>query len=1505
MKKSLLEPDLYLLKATMWCTILNCLTKYLFSVQHTMQTSSWFLLFRAMLLIQKTLHNGMKSLYPVLVLTFLLSTAYCDDSPLVNDDASFATENGIITDIDVQGKYDTETSDSPLSKSTTNDFVSEAVSTVFTSSLTKNGVFKSANKPSTFSSNIAGNDNTAITYPITQTAINVDDRITTRYTLISEQTKKLENDHTSTAQPTTPMPVDACDTDQVEVSNSPVLINAFTNEINCNLLVTAPNDTSISVKLRHSSLSNATTYFYVEKLGNLSQNCADRYILVSVDFAPCIAMIRGGQFRFNFQNTEITLEMHTIDVQISSCFETHIDALESVQCNSTSYATKIGKQIETFEYNYYVSNEYSSGSIWDYRTLSVRVIHYLARCTCDCSDNCICTLGQREWLSMCTDGKDSNTHAELIVYDRIVSGLSFANTGINEIQQNVLSGFEMLEVLILGHNSLSILPATICQNLPQLKVLKLGYNVLSNLTFDLFTGQCELKLLYIHLNNNKLTYLAPDVFNSTSNLQHLDLSQNRLVHISNHSFRTLTELHTLNLTGNYISYLGISVFDSQTKLYRLYLSDNVIALNQSGVFDSLGELDILDLSDNHISVLPTGVFGSLRQLRTLDLSDNHVSVLPTFVFNSLVRLRTLDLSDNHISVLPTGATVFEWLRTLDLLPTGVFDAVGWLRTHDLSDMESVLPPGLFRALFTLGPHDLLPTGVFDSVGWLHTLDMSDNHISVLPVGVFDSVGWLRTLDLSDNHISVLPRDVFNSLDYLRTLDLSDNHISVLPVGVFDKLFVGDVQLLTLDLHANNISTLHVDMFKSPTDSCDLHSLNMSHNVIYHVPSDVFKSLKKLKSLDLSHNAIEVIDSNLFTSQEDLLTLDLSSNNLTVLPAESVSALKNLISLKLCSNNLVIISSKTLGTLTALRVLDLSKNRIINFLQPMFSSTTNLLSLDVSGNDMKSIRIQCFGNLSQLTYLNLSKNFLSRLPSFSAQRRLQVLDLSENRLVKLTPSMFNTLGNLTFLSLCKNDLVTLPGRILYHTNNLLFLNVSHNAIQQVDPKIFSKKNKLQTLDMRGNEMSKVTYDSFTEPQNAKIVVDKYATCCFMDEAQCVALKPRPEYLTCNRMLRDVFLRISVWILGISAFICNGIAFFVRSRKRQANKVQTLFITNLALSDLLMGVNMLILASADVYYGEYLPSQVHLWRHGFPCKLAGFLSIFSSEGSVFFIVLISIDRMLGIKYPLGGGIRVNAKWARIFVALAWLTAFLISVIPIGLVTDRGNVFSISEVCIGIPIVRRHLSTYTAESVQVNIEFTTTRYTYKVEKLKWWRDGKYRYLEYRYVSGVEVEQQQSVRNISYDVADITGSQIAPVFSIVVFIGVNLTCFLIVAFCYMYIFIKANETSEGAGRTLDRDEQIRMAKKMFAIVFTDFCCWIPLGFICILAQCSVLEISPEMYAWTVGFILPINSSINPFLYVLYEAISDHRKKKKEEKDDRENIEMQVRWKPITHFGLKFDQEW
>ena len=452
---------------------------------------------------------------------------------------------------------------------------------------------------------------------------------------------------------------------------------------------------------------------------------------------------------------------------------------------------------------------------------------------------------------------------------------------------------------------------------------------------------------------------------------------------------------------------------------------------------------------------------------------------------------------------------------------------------------------------------------------------------------------------------------------------------------------------------------------------------------------------------------------------------------------------------------------------------------------------------------------------------------------------------------------------------------------------------------------AKKNIHQSVDLRGNEIYEVKSHSFKAARNSTIVVDKSATCCFIHNKQCVSVEPRSEYLTCSRMLQNVFLRISVWILGMSAFVCNVIAYFVRSRKKQANKVQTLLISHLALSDLLMGVNMLLLAVGDVYYGEYFPSYSHSWRHGFACKFAGFLSILSSEGSVFFITLISIDRLLGIKYPFGDHM-LTTKMARFCVVLAWLVAFLIGAIPIGLASNRGDVFSISEVCIGIPIVRRNSVTFRNDSIGINVSVVKSKMvfdTYPLFGLRGLNLNLLYYLTYDIVTDVNTEQQQFIQNIPYTIAQNAGSQIASIYSIVVFIGVNLVCFFTVAFCYIYLFITATETTQNA-RPQDQQDEVRMAKKLFAIVFTDFCCWVLLSFICILAQCGVLEISPEMYAWTIGFILPINSSINPFLYVLYESISNHFEEKKKKRKARDIREIKARWKPLIMFGLRFDEK-
>ena len=1071
--------------------------------------------------------------------------------------------------------------------------------------------------------------------------------------------------------------------------------------------------------------------------------------------------------------------------------------------------------------------------------ISVMVTQFQAKYTCGCPDICICTLGYRQWLSTCTNTKQDNnaTNADLVVYKPTMRGLSFNNTGLHATQHNAFLGLEVLSVLILSNNRLLTLQPTVCQNLPKLEVLKLDNNKLINLTSDSFIGPCGQQLLVLYLQSNELTYLPHDLFKSTSKLCYLDLKQNRLVQLSSDLFNSLKGLQQLWLSDNAISTLQADVFDSLGRLITLDLSGNDISILPAGVFDSQGNLRTLNLSGNSIYILPNGVFDSLRWLFTLNLSSNIISTLPLGMFASLRGMQTLDLSGNAISTLPGG----------------VFASQGWLKTLDLSgNTISTLPMEVFYSLVRLYTLDVsgnaistLPLEVFYSLGRLYTLDMSGNNISILPDTVFDSLENLRTLNLSGNNISTLPMGVFDSLRQLRTLDLSDNKLLLLPDDIFTSDYTNTQRLLTLILRSNNISTLHAHVFDH---------LN------------------------------------------ELLNLDLSYNKLFLLPGELFLMLGKLISLNLCFNDLTIHASQTFGSLTQLKILDISKNSIDLFPAHLFESTGNLLSLDISKNKLRTIPVTLFRNLTKLIYLNMSKNSLSKLPLFNAQGQLHILDVSENQLTTLKQVTFEKLKNLVLLSIAKNFITTLHSHMFLTLDNLEFINASYNTIQKIGSHVVSDKNKLKTFDLRGNEMYRVASHSFTSLTNSTIIVDNYATCCFLNEGNCLSMKPRTEYLTCNRMLQDVILRISVWVLGLSAFICNVIAYCIRSRKQQAKiKVQTLLISHLALSDLLMGANMLILAIADVYYGQYFPSYVHTWRHRFACKIAGFLSIFSSEGSVFFITLISIDRMLRIKYPFGGH-QLKIKYGRICVALVWSMALLIGVIPISFTSDKGKFYSISEVCVGIPIVRRHLTIFKNKSTEIKTTTISSSPIYS-------NANNFGVEHYRYVSNFSVIILESAQNITYTIAENAGSQVGSIYSIVVFIFVNLFCFVIVACCYVYIFVKARRTSERACGSQNRNDELRLAKKMFAIVFTDFCCWVPLSFVCILTQSGVTEVSPEMYAWTVGFILPINSSINPFLYVLYEAISDHLKKKQKESKATEEIEMKVHWKPVTSLSLKFDK--
>ena len=272
------------------------------------------------------------------------------------------------------------------------------------------------------------------------------------------------------------------------------------------------------------------------------------------------------------------------------------------------------------------------------------------------------------------------------------------------------------------------------------------------------------------------------------------------------------------------------------------------------------------------------------------------------------------------------------------------------------------------------------------------------------------------------------------------------------------------------------------------------------------------------------------------------------------------------------------------------------------------------------------------------------------------------------------------------------------------------------------------------------------------------------------------------------------------------------------------------------------------------------------------------------------MISIDRYLAIKNPLKGR-RFTIKTARVYVLLVWLITTLISIASVGLAGEKSDIFRTSEVCIGIPIIRPqetkiNINRLVLKEMNIDSELVENWHTLPL------LNGGELYKLYN----ITISHEKNDNNVSYPKTEITGTTHSPILSLFMFIVVNLTCFIIVACCYIEIFrLSTSSSKQVISTNTKRSREFRMARKMFPIVFTDFCCWIPLCFVCILVQCQVVTVSPKLYAWIIGFILPINSTINPILYVMKDEISNFFKTKKE--SNSKDILLHVRSGRTTSF--------
>lgn len=118
---------------------------------------------------------------------------------------------------------------------------------------------------------------------------------------------------------------------------------------------------------------------------------------------------------------------------------------------------------------------------------------------------------------------------------------------------------------------------------------------------------------------------------------------------------------------------------------------------------------------------------------------------------------------------------------------------------------------------------------------------------------------------------------------------------------------------------------------------------------------------------------------------------------------------------------------------------------------------------------------------------------------------------------------------------------------------------------------------------------------------------------------------------------------------------------------------------------MGVYLVMIAVVDAHYrGVYIVYD-SMWRSSPMCKLAGFLSTFSSELSVLTLTVITIDRFIAIKFPFRVK-RMGMREVRIVMAVLWLVVGALGAVPLLNIPYFHNYYGRSGVCLPLHITHR---------------------------------------------------------------------------------------------------------------------------------------------------------------------------------------------------------------------------
>ena len=359
---------------------------------------------------------------------------------------------------------------------------------------------------------------------------------------------------------------------------------------------------------------------------------------------------------------------------------------------------------------------------------------------------------------------------------------------------------------------------------------------------------------------------------------------------------------------------------------------------------------------------------------------------------------------------------------------------------------------------------------------------------------------------------------------------------------------------------------------------------------------------------------------------------------------------------------------------------------------------------------------------------------------------------------------------------------------------------------------------------------------------------------------------------KKIISGLGFKTFCWVIGFTAVVFNltkilqNCHFLISDRQlnRKADTVLGLLIN---VGDFLTGAYLFSIVVVDtIVYGEEYCRQQFVWLSSDSCSFLGVISTVGTQLSLFSMTLLSLSRLFEIlKFKMQVKKHFLLKMM-ILVVIVTSVSVVIAVVP--LMSSYEDIF-VNGMTYN-PKIKLFLP-YVDKNTHMDIlQGFFGRIRMRVVK---WKDINRLVNEmftHDYENGtlnrrkIHFYGNDGVCLFKFFVNESDPQKLF-VWSC---LGVNLFCFLVISICYGIINFKYEDSNEDVDQLVDENqvdeehqERKEFQRNIAVIIITDFICWVPFIFICILHSLELIDATPSYPVFSL-VILPINSVINPLLY-------------------------------------------